>query len=47
MFIFNPVEVLPRFIFKGDESGLVMMFVMGIGTERTKSPAENTRGIEE
>jgi hypothetical protein len=45
--VLNLVEPAPGLIFKDDESGPVLIFVIGTGAERTKSPAEKTRDIEE
>jgi hypothetical protein len=46
-FILNPVEPGLGLMFKDGESRPVLIFVMGTGAERTKSPAEKTRDIEE
>jgi hypothetical protein len=46
-FIFKPVEPGLGLMFEDDESGPVLIFIMGTGTERTKSPAEKIRNIEE
>jgi hypothetical protein len=46
-FIFKPVEPGLGLMLKDDEPGPVLIFVVGTGTDRTKSPAEQRRDIEE